>query len=489
MKNQGFILPPKRITVNLSPADIRKSGSLYDLPVAIAVLSAAGYGIKMREPILFLGELGLDGSLRGVDGVLPLVLNASQEGIRLCIVPAQNRQEAALADGIMAVGGTDLKEVVDFLSALAESSDRQTFLEQRMILEESREKEACMEEGRSDSYSHEKSDWKHMKKEKQEQLDFCDIRGQFIPRRAIEIAVCGHHNLLFTGPPGSGKTALARRIPSIMPSLTKEESLEVTKIYSISNQKEQKGKIIRKRPFRSPHHTISIAAMIGGGPKAKPGEVSLAHRGVLFLDEFLEYDRHILDLMRQPLEEGIAVVSRNKRSCIYPADFMLVAAMNPCPCGYFPDRRRCFCTEKQIRKYQDKISGPMLDRLDLMVRVNPVSFEQLKSSDPGEDSGTIRARVERVREIQKLRFKKESYTANSKMNRKGLEKYCKLTEQGEQQLKNLFAKQEISARGYERILRVARTIADMDESDIIEERHLEEAAAFRFGLAGGGLYV
>lgn len=459
LKNQGFVLPPKKITVNLSPADLRKSGSIYDLPVAVAVLIAGGLIPPPEEPMLFLGELRLDGTIKQVQGVLPVLLTAQQEGIRICIVPEGNQMEGSVAEGIFCIGISSLKEAGQFLTEFRNAKNR------ALLLEEWQKRHHCS-----------------VKKETiSDELDFCEIKGQILAKRAIEIAVSGHHNLLMIGPPGSGKTALAKRIPTIMPKLTKKERLELTRIYSVKGLLEE-GRAVTKRPFRAPHHTISSSAMAGGGKNAQPGEVSLADKGVLFLDEFPEYKKEVLEIMRQPLEEGKIVLSRNKRTCVYPADFLLAAAMNPCSCGYYPDRSRCSCNESQIRRYQQKISGPLLDRIDLTVRVDALSYEELRTAKEGETSGQIRERVEQVRERQRIRFQAEPYDVNARIDSKGLETFCRLSKEAEQKFQTWFQKSGLSARGYVRILKVARTIADMDEADLIEEKHLLEAFAYRTGV-------
>lgn len=463
MKNQGYLLPPKRITVNLSPANLRKSGSVYDFPIAIAVLASAGFIRPIPKPVMFLGELGLDGSLKKIQGVLPFVLAAKEAGISLCIVPKDNQKEGAMAEGIFCLAKKNLKETVDFLAQWEQEGD--CYLSAQLEEEQKQIKMQKIENTAS----------------KTQDVDFSQIKGQLVAKRAIEIAVSGHHNLLMSGPPGSGKTSLAKRIPGIMPELTMEESIELTKIYSISGLLPEDGKRITKRPFRAPHHTISFSAMAGGAVMALPGEISLADKGVLFLDEIAEYNRKILELMRQPLEEGIITVARSRRVCTYPADFMLVAALNPCPCGYYPDRNRCICTDRQIRQYRGKISGPLLDRIDLNVHVNPVSFDEFCSKKKEEDSYVIRKRVERVRQIQRERYQNENFSCNGKMDQSSLERYCKMDAHCTNQLKLLYQKYKLSGRGYTRLLKVARTIADMEESNQIREVHLMEAAAFRMG--------
>lgn len=470
IKNQGYSLPPKRITVNLSPANIRKSGSYYDLSVAAAILTAGDFMPRFPEPVLLLGELGLDGSVRKIQGVLPMVLTAEEYGIRLCILPYANVREGEIAKDILCMGVRNLKE----LAGLAVEWQRKgsSFLIQKKA------------EQQRQTFIHKTTDNKMTEDEKDLDNDYSDIKGQCLAKRAIEIAVAGHHNLLLVGPPGSGKTALASRISSVMPPLTKEESLELTKIYSISGKLKEES-LMTKRPFRAPHHTISSVAMVGGGQNAMPGEISLANKGVLFLDEFPEYERRVLDLLRQPLEEKVIRIVRNRYCAVYPADFMLVAAMNPCPCGYFPDRNRCFCTDRQVRMYQSKISGPLLDRIDIMVRVNPVSYEMLKNNKKEESSSVIRERIRKVRQIQQKRFINENCQFNSGIKGRQLEQFCSLTTEGERQLKKLFSHYEISVRGYERILKLARTIADMEEEDKIGESHLAEAAAFRTGWEYG----
>ncbi len=456
LKNQGYLLPPKRITVNLAPANLRKSGTLYDVAIGVSILTAARFIRPLEEPVLFVGEVGLDGSIKGVQGVLPIVLKASEEKIPLCFVPKANLKEAAIAKGIRCIGVDKFEEVITILHRLSEGE---------FDFENN-------EDPIHDSI---------VKQGKQEELDFADIKGQKLVKRALEIAVSGHHNLLMSGSPGSGKSALAKRLPMIMPELTYEEKLEITRIYSVSGKLTVSGELIDERPYRAPHHSITMPAFIGGGKNAEPGELSLAHKGVLFLDELPEFKRDLLDMMRQPLEEREIVITRNRRTCIYPSDFMLVAAMNPCPCGYYPNRKKCFCTTSMIRKYQDKLSGPLLDRIDMLVTVAPASMKMIKSETYEETSEEIRKRVERTRDIQRKRYRNEVFSVNAHLTEAGIEKYCKLSKSDEEWLDNLIDVNELSYRSYVRIIKLARTIADMDEADDIEEKHLMEAVMLRMG--------
>lgn len=464
LKNQGYLLPPKRITVNLAPAHIRKSGTMYDMAVAAAVLIAGGYLEHLKEPVLFVGEVGLDGSIKGVKGILPVVMKAKEEKIPLCFVPKVNRREADMVKDICCVGVSSIEEIVSILNRWSTEDDYE------VLIDYYNEKRREEEEDRTEE-----------EQAVEEQLDFADIKGQKLVKRALEIAVSGHHNILLSGSPGSGKSALARRIPTIMPELTYEEQLEITRIYSVSGKLKDINSLITKRPYRAPHHSISGAALIGGGRNAEPGEISLSHRSVLFLDELPEFKRDILDMMRQPMEERQVTVARNKKVCIYPADFMLVAAMNPCPCGYYPDRNKCFCTDQMIRKYQDKISGPLLDRIDMLVPVAPVSMKKIRMDSQEESSKTIQKRVEKARKIQRERYLDETFQVNSHLTEKGIKKYCSLKKKEEDWLDLFIDQHAMTYRSYVRILKLARTIADMEEAEQIEEKHLMEAVMFRMG--------
>ncbi len=456
LRNTGFDQPPMKITVNLAPANIRKEGTAYDLPIAVGVLQSLGYfHASDTESILFIGELGLDGEIKGVNGVLPIVREAALGGVRCCIVPRENVMEGAVIPGISVRGVGSLRQLVEFLQARPE--------EREMLLPAVRVDMA-----------------EYLAREtRKEKLDFSEVCGQEGARRGAEIAAAGFHNLLMIGPPGAGKSMIARRIPGILPPLTIEESLEVSSVYSVAGQL-QAGSLIHQRPFQSPHHTISQAAMTGGSSVPRPGAISLAHRGVLFLDELPEFSRTALDSLRQPLEEREVHVARVYGNVTYPADFMLVCSMNPCPCGYYPDKNKCTCTEHEVRKYLGRISGPVLDRIDLCVEILPVEVSRLRRPS-GESSGEIRKRVMAARRMQEERYRgrEGKWNFNADISAAEIGTYCRLGPSQRRLMEQAYEAMGLSARGYHRTLRVARTIADLAGEEQIREEHLMEALCFR----------
>jgi len=447
LKNCGYRLPAKRITINLSPADMRKTGAGFDLPIALSVLAALGeIPVKSLEGILVLGEIGLKGNVSPICGVLPIVAKAREAGIAKCMVPCGNLREAKLIPGINLWGVEDVSQAVALLRG-----------------KKYREKSTINIEG-----THSKSS----------RPDFSELNGQKAVRRACEIAVAGMHNFLMIGPPGSGKTMTARRIPGILPPMTQQEQLELSKIYSVCGMLPGSG-LMKERPFRSPHHTISPGGLAGGGSVPKPGEVSLAHKGVLFLDELPEFKKTALEILRQPMEDKQIQLVRHLGNYTYPADFMLVAAMNPCKCGYYPDRTLCNCSKESIKRYMGKISKPLLDRIDICVETSQVTYEDLMSARENESSAVIRQRVMMSLERQKKRFDGTGISYNSGIPAKYMEKYCKINEKQQKFMKEIYESCQLSARGYHKILRTARTIADLEDSGEILNRHLNEAVCYR----------
>lgn len=447
LKNNGIVLPPKRITVNLAPADIKKEGAGFDMPVAAALLAAGGVlKPELLQGIMMAGEISLNGEIHPMTGILPMVIKAREMNCRFCMVPFGNLKEGRLVKDIPVIGVKNLIEMMEYLK------NPEVFRDNRNGEEEP--------EGTND-------------------VDFCDIRGQESVRRAVEIAVSGFHNILMIGPPGAGKTMIARRIPTIMPELSFEEGLELTRIYSIAGLLSPEHPFIRKRPFRSPHHTCSPQALAGGGKNPRPGEVTLAHRGVLFLDEMPEFARRSLEILRQPLEDKVIRISRVYGTYEFPANFILCAAMNPCPCGHYPDMNLCRCTAGEVSHYLGKISQPLLDRIDLCADVPKVSFAQLNSRESGETSLDIRKRVEAVHLTQQQRYQKEGIRFNGELKSGQVERFCKMDEAGKQLLERAFGKISLSARAYHRILKVARTIADMEGAVLIGSRHIGEALTYR----------
>lgn len=447
--SSGIRFPGASVVVNLAPADVKKSGSSHDIPIAVAILAACGaFDAKAAYGCCFIGELSLSGEVRPINGVLPMTIYAKNSGVKRIFVPYQNAFEASAIDGIEVFGVKSLKQIEMCLKGEIEIQ-------------------------KAPPYS-------RREKQNYSGLDFADVKGQQFAKKALEVAACGGHNVIMIGSPGSGKSMLAKRIPSILPKMSFDESIETTNIYSVSGKLDKNAPLVTERPFRSPHHTISSAGLAGGGGIPRPGEISLAHNGVLFLDELAEFDRSTLEILRQPIEEGKVTISRSSCTVTYPCRIMLVAAMNPCPCGYYGHpKKACVCSKNQVTKYLSRISGPLLDRFDIQIEVPPVEYESISSDKKEESSLSIRQRVQLAREIQNERYKNTNITCNAGITPDILRKVCPMTSEADKYLKGVFESLDLSARAYDRILKVARTCADMEGCELIDRAHIAQAVRYR----------
>ncbi len=451
VSNSGFDFPAKKITVNLAPADMKKEGTIFDLPIALGILAAMGIVDKQGlSDYIILGELSLDGAIKPIKGVLPVALAARQSRANGLILPALNAREAAIVKELAVYPLNTLSEAVQFINKETDLIPLKVNVQDEFL------------------------------NQMEYALDFSEVKGQQHTKRALEVAAAGGHNLIMIGPPGAGKTMLARRLPTILPDLSLEEAIETTKVHSVAGELKTEQSLVAVRPFRAPHHTISYAGLIGGGKFPKPGEVSLAHNGILFLDEIPEFQHHVLEVMRQPLEDGTVNIARASTSLTFPARFTLAAAMNPCPCGFYTDtKRECTCTPRQIHNYMRRISGPLWDRIDLHIEVPALQYQELAESAPGEASKQIRQRVNAARKLQQERFKHERFHSNAHMPTKALRRYCELTNESQRLFQAVMTKLNLSARAYNRVLKVARTIADLDGLENIDPIHLSEAIQYR----------